>query len=193
MVFEKAGAQLPERCVVCNRDTDYKLKRTFVWHPWWVFVLAPLGWIFYAVIASAVRKYATVELGLCEEHQQRRRSGLIITGFGVGASVLLLLIASSSRWGGMALAALVCLVVAIVLGGRMTRVATSKKIDDTHAWLRVGEPFLASLPDSPDGAPEPPRRVKKKTARKAGTKKPVAAAESQPVSGSEPSEGDGEP
>lgn len=167
MVFEKEGARLPDRCVVCNRDTDYKLKRTFVWHPWWVYILAPMGWLFYAIIASAVRKYATIELGLCDEHQQRRRSGLILTGFGVGASILLLLIASTSRWGGMALVGFVGLIVAIVFGGRMARIATSKKIDDTYAWLRVGEPFLASLPGSPDEEPEPPRRIKKKKKKKA--------------------------
>lgn len=190
LVLDKTAALFPPRCVVCNRDTDYKLKRIFIWHPRWIYLLAPLGGILYALIAASVRKYATVEVGLCDEHQLRRRSGLLLLGFGVGASVLLLLIASSSRWGSLAIAALAGMIVALVVGSRMSRVAVATKIDDTHAWLRVGQPFLASLPDSPDAAPEPPRRKKKK---KKATKPAPDAAATPATAGPEPDAGPEDP
>jgi hypothetical protein len=160
LVFEKAGGKLPDRCVICNARTDYKLKRIFMWHPPGYYVLMFCGWLIYALVIASVRKFATVELGLCDQHQERRRHGLLIAGLGAGGSVLFMLLMISARVPELTVLSILAGCAFSIVGLRMARVAAVSRIDDTHAWLKVGPEFLASLPTSPDE--EPPVRVKKK-------------------------------
>lgn len=68
-----ARAELPDRCVKCNAPGEgRRLKRNLYWHPpaWYLLILVNL--LVYAVAALAVRKRATIEVGLCEAHRIRR-------------------------------------------------------------------------------------------------------------------------
>lgn len=166
VVVPKLGGELPDRCVVCNRPTDYKHKQTFQWHPPAYYVLVCAGWIVYLIVMLIVRKTATVELGLCDEHRVRRKNGLIIAGVGFIGAFAAMLLASSSRWTGLMVVSVVAMIALPLVGTFMARVATVAKIDDTHLWLKAGEPFVASLPLSPDEAPARPPVKKKKKKKK---------------------------
>lgn len=150
VVLEKHGGELPDRCVVCNRKTSFKLQRTFSWHNPGVYFLVLAWWIIYFIVAAIVRKTAIVRLGLCKEHQARRKKGLTIAWAGVGGSVLVMFVAFAANQTGLAALAVVSVGVFAFVGGRMARVATASKISDTLVWIKAGVPFVDSLPESPD-------------------------------------------
>jgi hypothetical protein len=85
------NAALPNRCVKCNRPTNFKLKKKYYWHPpaWYLLVL--LNVLIYALVALAVRKSAEVEVPLCEDHQRRRKTsmlmGALLPVVGIGACI----------------------------------------------------------------------------------------------------------
>src|SRR5690349_14738678 len=89
-------ALLPNRCVKCNAPAEEQLKRKLTWHHPALYLLVFISILVYAIVAMVVRKTATINIGLCEEHLSSRRRNILITwglGFGcvasfVGASVL---------------------------------------------------------------------------------------------------------
>lgn len=174
IVMPAFGGELPDRCVVCNTPTDYKRKTTFQWHSPGYYFLICVGWVVYLIALFIVRKTATVYLGLCDEHEARRKSGVTITWIGVGLGVLLLIVGGNVDSPGLMLFAAAGMLVALIVGAQRTRVARVWKIDESHIWLTAGPEFVRSLPDSPDGdeteaasLPATRKRMKKR-ARKPG-------------------------
>ncbi len=149
-VLEKHSGQLPDRCVICNRKTRFRLQRTFTWHNPSVYFLMLAGWIVYFIVAAMVRKTAVVSLGLCKEHRARRTKGLTVLWAGVGVSALVMIMSMWAEARGVAALAVVSLGVFAIVGGRMTRVASASKVSDTLVWIKAGAPFVDSLPESPD-------------------------------------------
>lgn len=164
------GGELPDRCVVCNKHTTYKLTRTFQWHAPGYYLLICAGWIVYLIALLIVRKTATLQIGLCDEHEARRKNGLMITWLGLGAGVLFMVLGGTSNSPVLMMVGLVGLLVGLVVGGIRSRVVRVWKIDESHVWLLAGPEFVRSLPTSPDGdepGPTPaPRKKKKKRAKK---------------------------
>jgi hypothetical protein len=160
-VMAREGAELPDRCVICNAPTEYKLRKTFLWHPPGYYALILAGWLFYLIAILFVRKSATVELGLCEQHLTRRKNGLIITWAGLAIGLVVLIAGLSATSPALILFGVVVLLVCLAVGGSMARVASAARIDDSYLWLKAGEPFVSSLPRSPDEEPLP-RPTKKK-------------------------------
>jgi len=150
VVLEKHGSELPGRCVVCNRKTSYRLKKTFMWHAQGLYLLVLAGWLIYLIVAAFVRKSAIVQLGLCKEHQERRKNGLILGWAGAGVSLVMTMIGAGSNSGFFIFAGLLGVLAFAIAGGRMARVASPTKITDTLVWLKAGAPFVESLPDSSD-------------------------------------------
>jgi hypothetical protein len=124
-----------------------RLKRKFSWHHPILYLIICGAALIYIIIALVVSKRATVCLGLCAEHFQRRRKMMMIglalmlasiLGFVGGAAyeypVLIVLSAM------LFLASLVWLIVA-------ARVVTVKKIDDRLVWLNgVNSDYLSQFP-----------------------------------------------
>jgi hypothetical protein len=150
VVLEKFNGALPDRCVICNRKTSFKLTKTFLWHHPSVYLLFLAGWIFYFIVAAFVRKNAKLSLGLCKEHRAKRKNGLTVLWAGVGGSVVLLILAAMFGSGGLAGFAALALLVSIIVGVRMSRVIGVTKMSETLVWFKAGVPFVDSLPESPE-------------------------------------------
>jgi hypothetical protein len=143
------GSMLPARCVVCNRHGRHKFTKTFYWHAPWLYLLILGGWVVYAIVAMMVRKSASLEIWLCDEHRKRRTAGLVIawTGAFVGFFGMLFAAGSSVPW--VALVFLAMLIALPVLGGTMARVVSVSRIDEAEVHFKAGDAFIASLPATP--------------------------------------------
>jgi len=164
IVMPAHGGELPDRCVVCNRPTDFKRRTMFRWHPPGYYALLCAGWFAYFIALLFVRKSATVYLGLCEEHEARRKSGQMLTLAGVGTGVFLVLFRRLIGEPFLLIPMALTMFVTLILGYYRSRVATVWRIDESHVWLKAGPEFVRSLPRSPDGdedEPSPAARTKK--------------------------------
>jgi hypothetical protein len=150
VVLEKFSGTLPDRCVVCNRKTSFKLTKRFLWHPPGLYLLILAGWLIYLIVAAFVRKNATVSYGLCKEHQAKRTKGLQTLWGGVGGSLLVMLFGGVLFGGWVVAVGAVSLGIFAIVGGRMARAISATKITDTLVWMKAGIPFVDSLPESPD-------------------------------------------
>jgi hypothetical protein len=150
VVLEKFNGALPDRCVVCNRKTSFKLTKTFLWHHPSYYFLILGGWLIYLIVAAFVRKNAILHLGLCKEHRAKRKTGLTVLWAGVGGSLALIVVSALFGSGALAGVAALGLLVFALVGARMARVISVTKITDTLVWFKAGVPFVDSLPESPD-------------------------------------------
>src|SRR5262245_50781288 len=88
-------AQLPDRCTMCNNPANgFRLKRYLYLHSsaWYLLICA--GLLFYAIAALIVRKKASIEIGLCPTHVQKRKRAIAITWLLVGVSILVVVLAT---------------------------------------------------------------------------------------------------
>ena len=170
------AGQMPDRCVVCNRPTDFKQIKQVLWHPPIIYILMCLGWLPYLIVASMMRKAATIFIPLCYEHERRRKNGQVILWSGLGIGVALIIFGSVLNLGWLSAFALVGLLIALVVGSTQSRVISVTRIDDTHVHFTASIEFMESLPRSPDEEPAPlPKKKKKKKA----AKKPKPTEESE--------------
>ncbi|TWT38225.1 hypothetical protein KOR34_31940 [Posidoniimonas corsicana] len=142
------GAQFPDRCVKCNEPAlGYKLRRDLAWHSPMIYLLLLLNILIYLVVAMAVRRKATVLVGLCPEHRSRRRWWQVVcTVLGVSA-VAGLVAAAVLESGLLAIASVVLFVPTIVAAIITTPVVSAGCITDRHAEVRgCGREFLQALP-----------------------------------------------
>ncbi|HWP53131.1 MAG TPA: zinc finger protein [Pyrinomonadaceae bacterium] len=144
-------ASLPDYCVKCDAPADgFRLKRNLSWHHPALFLLILLAWLLYLILAMVLRKRATVYLGLCREHSEKRRT-LLIAGFVILAvSVALIFGAIASDYPAVALLGLVGILASAIWLAFIARVVTVKKIDDQFVWLNgINENYLSRFPPLP--------------------------------------------
>lgn len=140
-------ALLPDRCVKCNAPTTGRLKRKLSWHHPAIYLIILVALLIYVIVAMVVRKNATVEIGLCDEHRAKRRRNILITwvlvAIGVGGFALAIASNDGTYFGFGALA----LLGALIFGLVGVRIVTPAKIDDRFVWLRgVNKEYLDELP-----------------------------------------------
>ena len=141
-------ATLPDRCVKCDAPANgFRLRRQLSWHHPALFLLLFVAWLIYFILAMALRKRATVHLGLCQEHYQRRRNFLAV-GFAMlcltFVSVPLAFVWEYPAVGALALFGFLTSIIWLAFAAR---VVTVKKIDDRFVWLSgVNENYLARFP-----------------------------------------------
>jgi hypothetical protein len=141
-------ALLPDRCIKCNEPADRKLKRNLSWHHPALYLVIFAGVLFYAILAMILRKTATVELGLCENHSALRKRDLLITWtlglLSVGSFFLAIQFEDLTFAGIGGLLILATAVYGIV----RVRVVTPTKIDENLIWLKgFNHDYLADLPE----------------------------------------------
>ena len=141
-------ALLPDQCVKCNAPTHgYRLKRNFSWHPPVLALLIFVGLIVYVLVAAFVSKRATVHIGVCTEHMQRRRNLLIVGWSMLAIGLITPVIAFANEYVGIALLGMLLVVVAAIWLVLAARVVKVKCIDDRYVWLKGIDPnYLAQFP-----------------------------------------------
>lgn len=142
-------AQLPDRCVKCNAaDGIVRLKRNLYWHHPLIYLCLLANILIYAIVATCVRKRATIEVGLCPRHLKRRRAGIAIGWGSFGLFVASLFALGLQHGGWIALAGFVIFLVGVVAGVVMSTPVSPKRIDEENIWLKGVHPaYLAGLPE----------------------------------------------
>lgn len=144
-------AHLPDRCIKCNAFTNGRLRRKFAWHHPAIYILLLVAWLIYLIVAMIVKKRATIDLGICEEHSAKRRTYIWITWLLALGGIAGFVLAIAANDGTPALIGLLLLLTAIVFGVIATRVTYPSKIDDRFVWLKgVNAEYLNQLPQWPD-------------------------------------------
>lgn len=142
---------LPPRCVKCNAPAPgRRLKKKLTWHHPLFFLLIFVGFLVYFIVAMFVRKTATVELGLCEEHMAKHQRNLWITAslilFGTLGMVLALIVGENS----LLFVGILSVLAGIIFGVSVLKVVSPARIDNKFAWLKgVNKDYLAMLPQWP--------------------------------------------
>ena len=143
-------AELPPRCVKCNVPTHLRLKRRLTWHHPLIYILVLIALMIYLIVALIVRKSATVEIGLCDEHQAKRRRDLWIMIGLLIAGLLGLALAIGYSDPTYLLMGFLGVIAAIIYGIVAVRVVAPAKIDDRFVWLSgVNRQYLNELPEWP--------------------------------------------
>ena len=141
-------ASLPDQCVKCNAPANgVRLKRRLSWHHPAIYILILVAWIIYVILALVLRKQATVYLGLCAEHFQRRReyqaAGWVLLAIGLISPT----VAFAANYPALGLLGVLVLITSIIWLVVVTRVVTVKKIDDRFVWLNgINANYLALFP-----------------------------------------------
>ncbi len=139
---------LPDRCIKCNEPAlGYKLRRVLYWHrPAWYWLLL-VSVLIYAIVAMIVRKRATVEVGLCPVHRQRRylavALGVLALFGGLGGCIAYAQESDAVIYLGIILA-----VAGVAIAGFGHQVVRAAEIDDNYVRLKgAGADYLSPLPD----------------------------------------------
>jgi hypothetical protein len=146
LVLRKSAA-LPDRCVRCNAAANGSgFKKTFYWHHPALYLLILPGLLIYAIVALAVRKKATVFVGLCPDHHRQRRWSIAGSAVLAVLGVVFLFVAIENGaffgWSGLAM-----VLAGAVWGSVGSRALAVKRIDDQFA--RFGgacSAYLAQFP-----------------------------------------------
>jgi len=145
------GAELPDRCVKCNAPSqEPKLKKKLSWHHPAIYLLIFVALLIYFIVAMIVRKTATVELGLCDEHRSKHRRNILTTWalilLGVGGFVLAVIVEDTT----FLLVGILLIFAGIIYGVVTIRIVWPAMIDDKFAWVKgVNKDYLDELPQWP--------------------------------------------
>jgi len=143
-------AELPLRCVKCNVPTHLRIKRKLSWHHPALYLIIIVALLIYLIVAMILRKSATVEIGLCDEHQAKRRRDVWITITLVVVGILGFALALGFEDVTYLLLGFVALIAALIYGIAVARVVAPAKIDDRFVWLTgINKQYLNELPQWP--------------------------------------------
>ena len=145
-------ADLPDRCVKCNKPAALPTKpRRVYWHHWSIYLVVLLNILLYAIVALIVRKKAVVAPGLCALHKTRRAVALSIGWLGFSGSLALMFLGfADSINPAFAFLGLLLLLVALLVLVGFSRIVYASRIDADYVRLKGCKPeFLDSLPPFP--------------------------------------------
>ena len=138
---------LPNRCIKCNSPAIKLLRRTVEWYPRYVILVFLLIRIVGLILYFCTRKRVTVYVGLCEDHLNRRRFGMLAGGALLLLGLLFFFGALSSESPQFAIPALLLFLTGIVVMVTMWRTIAAKKIQEPYVWVKgVHADFLDTLP-----------------------------------------------
>jgi hypothetical protein len=138
---------LPNRCIKCNAPAIKLLSRTVEWYPRYVILVFILIRIVGLILYFCLRKRVTVYIGLCEDHINKRR-------FGVLAGVVTLLVGFVAFFGaianenfGIIFLGLLLILAGIIVMVTVWRTITATRIEEPYVWVKgVHKDFLDTLP-----------------------------------------------
>lgn len=124
-----------------------------MWHNPAYYLLIFIGVLIYAIVAMVVRKTATIHIGVCSTHYEKRRTAIIASWVLMALGLGGIIFAISYNTGALALIGGLLMLCGIIYGVIAARLVTPKKIDDRFVWLNsVDRNYLAQLPQWPGGS-----------------------------------------
>ena len=148
-------AMLPDRCVKSNVPASRRLKRNLYWHHPGIYCALLVNILVYAILALALRKSATIHIGLSDEWFARRGRAMLIGWTLVLLSIVMVIggigfIDGNPAFGWLIVIGFLLFLVGAIYGLIGARMVTPTRIDDTHVWLKgVCPEFLHDLPEWP--------------------------------------------
>src|SRR5713101_6006591 len=141
-------ASLPDRCVKCNAPANgVRLKRKLAWHYPVLYLVIFFAVLIYVILAALLSKRATVYLGLCEQHFQRRRKQKAIGWLLLIIGVVVPILAIAYDYPVLGLLGFAVFLFATIWLVLVSRVVVVKKIDDHLVWLNgINSDYLAQFP-----------------------------------------------
>ncbi len=138
---------LPRRCVKCNGPALEPIKsRKVYWHHPAVYFTILLNILIYLVVALAVRKTATINPGLCQEHTTRRHRAIALGWIGALIGIVIGFVATANEGCALAVVGVLLFLASLFVGLLGARILYPVKIDETQIRLKgAGEAYLASL------------------------------------------------
>jgi hypothetical protein len=152
-------AILPNRCVKSNEPVDQlRLVRSLSWHHPLVYLTLLINILVFIIVALAVRKQATIRVGLSDEWFRKRRMAILIGWtFGLlGIAIVVVSLMNTLGPGGSGYAGLgivcglVMLLAAAIFGIVRAQIVRPARITNEYIWLTGVHPdYLAELPEWP--------------------------------------------
>lgn len=141
-------ALLPDYCVKCNAPANgLRLKRTLSWHSPLLYLVIFFAVVIYIILAAVLSKRATVYLGLCQEHFQRRGKQIAVGWTLLAAGIIGTIAAIAYDYPMLALLGVVVFLFAAVWLTVVARIVNVRKIDDQLVWLRgIDSNYLSQFP-----------------------------------------------
>jgi len=142
------NARMPDFCFKCGSPANgFAIRKNLAWHHPAIGLLVLAGLLIYLIVAAIVRKRATVEISICEEHRKTRRSAIIISWALFAMGVGFFILAAAQESGGSFGFGVILMFAAAIHALIRARLVVIKKIDDNYVWLKgAHESFLALAP-----------------------------------------------
>jgi len=141
-------ASLPDRCVKCNAPANgVRLKRMLAWHSPLLYLVIFFAVLIYVILAAILSKRATVYIGLCNQHFQRRRKQKVIGWLLLAIGVVMPILAIAYDYPLLGLLGFAVFLFAVIWLVVVSRVVVVKRIDDQLVWLNgINSNYLAQFP-----------------------------------------------
>ncbi len=141
-------APLPDRCVKCNAPANgVRLRRRLAWHSPVLYLLIFVALLIYAILAAVLSKRATIYIGLCAEHFQRRRKKIAVGWILLAGGLISIIVGFAYEYPIIGLLGFAVFLFALIWLIVISRVVTPKKIDDRLVWLNgINSAYLSQLP-----------------------------------------------
>jgi len=151
LVIAPRDSALPHRCIKCNAPAAPRLKRQrLYWHKWGWYLLIFFNLLIYALVALFVRERASVHLGLCKRHWQRRRAVQAGALLLLAASLALIVTGAVDDDSGRAMLGVCGTLVSVLVALFGLALLRAQRIEGPTMRLRgCSQAFLASLPEYP--------------------------------------------
>jgi len=144
-------SSLPARCYKCNQEVaTAPITRKLYWHPPAYYLFIFFNFIVYVIVAIIVRKRATLDVYLCEQHTQRRKYFMIGGWAGALLGILMVIVGAGENIGWLVVLGIVLFLGATIAGIAGSQLARPSRIKGDTIWLTgAGKEFRASLPPLP--------------------------------------------
>lgn len=143
-------AQLPKRCVKCNRDpADYPLQRHLSYHSPVVYLTLLIGGpLLYLLVAVVTQRKAKVTVPICAHHRVSRTHHFFWAWGGVAFALLTFYAGMRSGEEWLFAAAVIPFCVFLGFAIYLSRVVVPVGIDKEYVRLKgVNSEYLEELPD----------------------------------------------
>lgn len=140
--------ELPDRCIKCNKHAQgYKLKRKLRWHNPLFYLLILASPLIYIIVAHVVSQKATINIGLCDEHQKGHNIKRFVAWGSFAAGILSFIGGVSGNSGSMILFSLLLFLFSIIMGIIIQNIVRPSEITEQYVKIKgVCAEYLSQFP-----------------------------------------------